>query len=252
MFPKLFIFGLLLSFSIPSWSTMLVPAYNENYCPNIDHIAPIVRSSVGDTHLFESLRLIGIVNHWNQSFVRAGDTVVANNLTPLCVGLMDDGGQPNAAAVGQQFLLMGTSLIAMLEEADGAGSAAQQLKEKFVLAHEYAHILQNLHGLKFDYVLPLLSTKIKEQHADCMASLMMGMNNEIPEDLIVDLTLFIQQLADSHIVGDHGTVEQRLSAFNHGQGIARVQKILLKNTLSTLSSSHLVRECGAYYKPTNL
>lgn len=241
---------LLLS-SFSSSAMILVPAYNENYCPNIDHIAPIIRFSPNDVHLFESLRLIGIVSHWNKSFLAAGDEVVANNVLPLCVGLMDDGGQPNAAAVNQQFLLMGTSLIAMLEEQDGAGSATKEVKEKFVLAHEYAHILQNLHGLKFDYVLPMLSTKIKEQHADCMATAMMTMNDEIPEKLSIDLKLFIKQLADAHIVGDHGTAEQRLTAFENGRGIGRVLKSLLGYTLDTTSSAQLVKECGIYYKPTN-
>lgn len=242
--------GAIFFWSFFSSAMVLVPAYNENYCPNIDDIIPIIRSSTNGVHLFESYRLMDIVNRWNASFLAAGDSVVANNSQALCVGLMNDGGSPNAVAIDHQFLLMGTSLLGLLEAQDGAASPVKQVKEKFVLAHEYAHILQNLHGLKFDYVLPMLSTKIKEQHADCMAAAMMTMNDEISDQHSIFLKLFIRNLADKHIVGDHGTAEQRLGAFDKGRGIGIVLKSLLNRRPETTSSAMLIKECGVYYAPT--
>lgn len=249
---KFFAFGLLVVFPLFSHSTLLVPAYNENYCPNIDETVVVIRDSAGDRHLFESHRLLGIVSDWNQSFMVAGDLVVANNRTPLCVGLMNDGVNPNAAAVGKYFLLMGQSLIKMLEDENGVGTPEKVLKEKFVLAHEYAHVLQNLHELQFDYILPLLSTKIKEQHADCMASYMMSLNGEIPDDLSTELEGFIQQLADAHIVGDHGTKEQRTAAYRSGLALGSIQRIIHGRDLNQLTSFQLVQGCASQYKPTNL
>lgn len=233
-------------------ATFLVPAYNENYCPNIDETVVVVRNSADDRHLFESHRLMGVVGEWNQAFKSAGDQVVLNNWTPLCVGLMDDGGVPNAVAVGKYFLLMGQSLIKMLEDENGEGSPAKVLKEKFVLAHEYAHFIQNLHELEFDYTLPLLSTKIKEQHADCMASFMMSLHGEIPDELSGELEGFIQQLADDHIVGDHGTKDQRIAAYRTGLGLGSIQRIIYGRTLGQWTSAQLVRGCASDYRPTNL
>lgn len=244
--------GLMLFSAFPSWAMSLVPAYNENYCPNIDAIAPVIRTSPNGEHLFETHRLMIMLGKWNDALIAAEDTVLAEKTSPLCVGLMDDGGSPNAGALGSQFILMGVTLLNKLETENGVGTPAKEVKEKFVLAHEYAHVLQNLHRLKFDYTLPMLSTKIKEQHADCMAAYMMGLSNDIPEELSNDLEFFIQELADAHIVGDHGTAEQRIAAYNNGRGIARVQKALLGKTLSTTTSTQLVRECAVYYTPTNL
>ncbi len=235
-----------------SQATMLVPAYNENYCPNIDTQVAVIRYSTQVDYLFESLRLLGIVNQWNKAFKEAGDLVLSSNTTPLCVGLMDDKGQPNAAAVGKYFLLMGTSLITMLEEQNGKNTIEKSVKEKFVLAHEYAHVIQNLHGLEFDYILPMLSTKFKEQHADCMASFMLSLNSEIPDDQSLGLEAFIEQLADAHIVGDHGTKEQRIAAYRTGLGLGSIQKIIYGRNLSQFTTSQLILGCGEQYRPTNL
>lgn len=253
MTTKKFVAVLVFFVSVHVEAMTLIPAYNTNYCPDIDHIVPIVRSSQSGAHLWETHRLMNIVSIWNQAFRSNNDTIVMNSSNgPLCVGLMDDGGQPNAVAVGKNYLLMGTSLISMLESEYGKNSVAKDVKEQFVLAHEYAHILQNLHKLKFDYVLPMLSIKIKEQHADCMAAFLMEIANSIPIGQEEDLGSFVQELADAHIVGDHGTAEQRLEAYKNGIGSARVQRVLLKQSLSTQTSTGIVRECAVFYRPTNL
>lgn len=243
--------GLFLIVGVSAQATLLVPAYNENYCPNISGTVTVVRESPNDAHLFETHRLLKVVEKWNKAFIDAGDAVLIGNSLPLCVGLMDDGGNPNAGAVGRQFLLMGVSLISMLENENGVGTEAKIAKEKFVLAHEFAHILQNLHDLKFNYILPMLSTKIKEQHADCMAAYMLDVGYEIPLNLSSDLELFIENLADAHIVGDHGTAEQRISAYRNGRALGGYQRVIMGTSLSDITSTQLVQECGVHYRPTN-
>lgn len=247
---KTFLLIVVLVSSSFSSATMIIPAYNEIYCPRIDDIAQIVRESDWGGHVFETYRVMSIVEEWNKSFMWATDTMIISNKTPLCVGLMDDKGAPNAGAVGTQYILMGVSLIEMLETNYGKYSLQKSVNEKFVLAHEYSHFLQNLYYLEFDYVLPMLSTKIKEQHADCMAAYILQLNQSLPVESTTALESFIIELADSHIVGDHGTSEQRIMAYKTGSGLAHLAKSS-GATLTSTTTETIIKECGRFYVPTS-
>lgn len=230
-------------------ATLVVPAHNENYCRNLDHIIPVVRTSAGGSHILKTGEILSYAQNWTENFKRAQDSVILNNRQPLCVGLLQDMGAPNAVAYGRGYILMGVSLLGQMARLSGGDRTLLRSTEKFVLAHEYAHFIQNLHGLKFNYILPMLSTKIKEQHADCMAAFLLRMSGEIPDSRIPSIEAFIKTLADAHVVGDHGTSEQRLTAFRSGSALARLH-MASGGRADNTTSSQLIQACGHYYRPT--
>lgn len=237
--------------SLQSVSSIIVPAYNSNYCPNIDFLVEVIDNSNDGSHVLETYRLMNYVQAWESSFKSSGDFLLRVHNEPLCIGLLNDAGAPNAIAIGTMFILIGQDLLHNIYLKSIANNNLKIITEKFVLAHEYAHFIQNIYGLKFEYLLPLLSTKIKEQHADCMASYILKINNEMQESLSDDLKIFIGELADAHIVGDHGTAAQRLSAYTAGASLGSV-RLSNGHTRVSTTSKDIIKQCGMFYVPTNL
>jgi hypothetical protein len=90
----------------------------------------------------------------------------------------------------------------------------------FGLAHEYGHLLQHIHGVP-DPSSPQQSIP-HENQADCVAGAWFGYADEIgmverPDDL-KDLAAVLKSIASSEDDKDrdHGTVEERTGAVNHG------------------------------------
>lgn len=237
--------------SFQGQASYLVPAYNNNYCPVIDSsIAVVITTSDDGSHFFQTQNLINSVSQWDSAFKGAGDLRLNLNKAPLCIGLMYDWGAPNAGALGTSFILMGQNLLHNISVESLGNIELENITKKFVLAHEYAHYLQNLYQLKFEYILPMLSVKIKEQHADCMAAYMLRLNNQLNDTLSNELEGFIASLADAHIVGDHGTAEQRVLAYKSGSALSRLNALSGK-TVSTTTASDVIKACGNYYAPTS-
>lgn len=229
---------------------MVVPAYNEFYCQNLDHIIPVVRHSPDSSHFFQTGKYVSQIEKWTETFRAAHDIILDRNPQPLCVGQLHDTDSPNAIAFGKNFILLGDHLTKEMKNLSGADPLLFATTQKFVLAHEYAHFLQNLHQLEFNYVLPMLSTKIKEQHADCLAALLLQWTGDLPAEKIPQVKGFISMLADAHIVGDHGTKEQRISAFNTGYNLALLLNASARKP-GTLTSIEVIRECAHQFKPTS-
>ncbi len=125
------------------------------------------------------------------------------------------------------------------------------MTEKFVLDPEYAHFLQNLYELRFDYILQMLSTKMKEQHADCIAAYSLRSHQEMEDSFSRELEGFIVSLADSHAVGDHGTGVERIAAYKSVSALARLnQAIFGKEGVPT--AAEMIQQCGYYDSPNSL
>lgn len=234
-----------------------VVSYEDPRCPTAisTHFKVLPEQMVAMTIDGEELTLDGkkAGNHirsklraWDSSFIAAGDPLMRFSLVPICAGMYDDSDGPNAMAAGENFIVFGAHLTVHLQK---TMKLPGQLAITGVLAHEFGHTIQNRHGLKFNYTLPMLSTKIKELHADCLAASILRIHNEFSvSDYQVGERL-MHVLGDQHAVGDHGVSEERRLAFRRGINVgtmllARGERVL------TIESGDLVRECGQYYRPT--
>lgn len=171
------------------------------------------------------------------------DPVISTGGKPLCFGFYDDVKGANAVAYGDAAILFGKRL---LEALPSMSAADYSDAVKMILAHEFAHSLQYRHNLKFDYILPLLSTKIKELQADCIAGYILRAHNEVDFVVQTKLKTLITAIGDSHSVGDHGMAEDRILAFQRGIAFAS-HDILLSKKVFQIQSKGIINHCNAFY-----
>lgn len=180
---------------------------------------------------------------WMIEFDIAKDPVISTDQKPLCFGFYNDVKGANALAYKDEAIVFGARL---LEELPTMSRADYNDAAKFILAHEFAHNLQFRHGLKFDYVLPMLSTKIKELQADCIAGYMLRAHNEVVFDTQVKLKTLIAAIGDPHSVGDHGMAGDRELAFQRGMSFA-AHDMLLGKKVFQVKSADIINHCNAFY-----
>ncbi len=190
---------------------------------------------------------------WVNTFIASNDFLFAPAAgaatTTLCLGMFDDVQGANALAIGDSQILFGRRLTAQII----SGSDIAGLSLTYILAHELAHILQVRHNLPFEYggagiILPMLSTKIKELHADCVAGYILEAHREIPEAYSSAIEDFVKTLGDSHAVGDHGLPHDRSEALREGIRIAQIDRDF-GVTLNQITSSRAIGACTLKYSP---
>lgn len=192
--------------------------------------------------------LFDLLTRWVDTLIASNDPLFVNRPKPLCVGLYDDSKGANAVAIGDfqiafGAVLVGRTLRTFLDSADHALT--------YVNAHEFAHILQARLGLRFDYGAPgsrltLLSTKIKELHADCVAGYLLEAHRQIPFTHQARLESFVRTLGDSHAVGDHGMPADRTAALQEGARLANLDRVV---GMTEIHASSIASKCGLKYRP---
>lgn len=154
---------------------------------------------------------------WRDKFQAANDIILLQEPTFLCTGLYFDGNAPNAQAYDKTHIVFGANFLTSFLHRPGINS---EVALKFTMAHEFSHFLQNRHNLVFEYKLPMLSTKVKELHADCMAGYLLTLGQELNDYEFNQAMNYLGVIADPHIILDHGIAPQRRSAFLYGRNSA--------------------------------
>lgn len=206
----------------------------------------------GQRQEFSRLRtetfLFDLLIKWVDQLTTSSDPLFLKNVKPLCVGLYDDSKGANAVAIGDGQISFGAVLVARTLRTHGE-SAGQALT--YVNAHEFSHILQARLGLRFDYGLPgqrleLLSTKVKELHADCMAGYFLETHRHIRFDQQEKLESFVATLGDAHAVGDHGLPADRTQALREGARLAHLDRVI---GITQVTATSIASKCGLKYRP---
>ena len=160
------------------------------------------------------------------------------NSESLCYGAFQEARGMNAYSGfinGHHFIIFGRNLMTKIVNDKHFGPEFD-----YILAHEFAHFLQNKLGLLFQHPLPLYSTKLKELHADCMAGYMMYMTKMINLDNQSQLSELFQIIGDRHAIGDHGEKKVRENAFEFGINKA-LSYSLIQNYYHT--SAQMAQSC---------
>lgn len=252
--PMLFLFLIIFSSIFSQARVSIYPAYNLQFCPKISDLTVLgpglykFETPYSTFHLSgeeATKTLIETLTPWSRSFESSGDLVFKFRDLNLCVGIYDDRKAPNAFAWKTQFVMMGLSFAARLEDIPGVqGKTSTQL----IMAHEFAHFIQNQYALEFNYILPMLSTKIQESHADCTAGMLLTYFEKYSISEMMGASETVLTLADPHIVGDHGTKDQRKEALWYG--ISEGLKLRLKNQ-KKVTAWDMANTCGQKYRFTN-
>lgn len=187
--------------------------------------------------------LLYSLEKWMIELDIARDPVISTNKKPLCFGFYDDIKGANAIAYKDEAVVFGKRLLNQLP---AMSLADYSDAVKFILAHEFAHNLQYRHNLKFNYILPMLSVKIKELQADCIAGYMLRAHNEVIFDTQVKLKTLIAAIGDPHAVGDHGMAADRELAFQRGISAASHDMLLGKKVFQ-VKSLDIINHCNAFY-----
>lgn len=190
--------------------------------------------------------LTNSLEKWMIELDIAQDPVIETNQKALCFGFYDDKDGANALAYSDVGIVFGKRL---LMELPVMSKATFTDATKFILAHEFAHNLQFRHGLKFNYILPMLSTKIKELQADCIAGYFLRAHNEVKLETQLQLKTLIEAIGDPHSVGDHGMAADRQAAFQAGISKAS-HDILLGKKAFQVKSIDIINHCEQHYKST--
>lgn len=185
---------------------------------------------------------------WVDTLRINGDPVFAETRKPLCVGMYDDSRGANAVAIGEGQIAYGAVLAAQAQRDFGAEA---DYAVTYIAAHEFAHILQHRLGLRFDYGTPgarldLLSSKVKELHADCMAGYLLEMHHQVPFDRQDLVDRYVRALGDAHAVGDHGLPADRVAATKEGARMAHLDRVV---GIRDLQAVGLSARCGLKYRP---
>lgn len=200
-------------------------------------------------HQLEAGFIYNRLNKWIHHLKIAGDPVINKNNSVLCYGFYQDAKGPNAIAYSNAAILFDKRLLSAIPQ---LSQASYWDSINFILAHEFAHFLQNTNQLQFDYTLPMLSTKIKELHADCVAGYLLQIHNEMNfNDSNNKIESLIKSLGAPHAIGTHGMAEDRLLATAYGIGSA----VLEQNVgfyANTITSDKILRTCALRWAPTNL
>ncbi len=201
------------------------------------------------THRFEYQKnlLVNALDKWLIEFDIAQDPIVRDSKNTICFGFYNDVYGPNAVAYGKYGIFFGVNLLSDLP---AISQAKQDDTLKFILAHEFGHFVQNIYGLKFNYVLPMLSTKLKELNADCIAGYLLTLHREVLPDSEKKLTEFVAALGDPHAVGDHGMATERTLAVARGQKLANEHTQLFQLRVHQIKTQRIINACSQYYAPT--
>lgn len=191
--------------------------------------------------------LLGKLNKWLVELDIAADPIVRNSDAPLCFGYYQEPHGPNAIAVGNIGILFGLNLMSEIHQMAGAKYRDSLV---FVLAHEFAHYVQNRHRLRFNYKLPMYATKQKELHADCMAGYLVRAHQEVLFHSQDDLKKFVASLGDAHAVGDHGLAEERVQALKLGISSAS-KDILSGKKVFQVRTADIIQHCSRQYIPVD-
>ncbi len=148
------------------------------------------------------------VDHFNKSIDNHLETE-----SVLCLGLYDDSKGPNAIAIGRSHIFFGVRLIKNLTLSNPS-TAKDSIST--ILAHEFAHTLQNIRKENYNYVLPLLSTKIKELQADCITGALANDFSQVTLKQFYDSLELFNKIGAQHYIGSHGMSAQRQAAFALG------------------------------------
>jgi hypothetical protein len=176
------------------------------------------------------------------SFAEAGDVMTLRNLNPVCIAVFDDSENMNAKAIGNDNIIFGLDLIHDLQ---ASWNIDGETGIKAILAHEYAHLIQNRKELPFNLPLPNLATKVKELQADCLAGALLTFHSPKGNNL-TEPDKLMGFLGDHNCVGDHGTYEERKKAIY--TGMQESLKFMLNNkTKNTLTSNDFVEACSKNY-----
>ena len=209
----------------------------------------------------EETKLNKFLNNWANFFLNNGESQF--KLKMLCYGFYDDTNStgPNAFAYGDEAILVGTGMMASVRDHVNeyinqnaqAWSASQQQSliqfsayaaQEFVLFHEFAHFLQNLH--QYSFTGP--TQKNQELNADCVGGMMQSMsriaNNQFSVVDTVSAMMYAYALGDGDVnnFGHHGFPDERQAAYAFGLQSA----INLKNKgvdLSKLKSVQIIEIC---------
>jgi hypothetical protein len=220
---------------------------NELWCSLALQNQVVLVKDLSPTLQIHQTILTNALDKWLIEFDIGNDPVVGDATQSLCLGFYNEESGPNAIAYGQTGILFGTALLAHLSETNSPENYWNNLK--YILAHEFAHYLQNRFQLKFNYTLPMLSVKVKELHADCIAGYLVRMHKEALGDSQVAMAGFVASLGDSHAVGDHGLADDRMKAFDGGLR-SSARDIILGKKPHQVSTSDIISHCSQFYAPT--
>lgn len=255
---KLVVLSSILVFSLSANAKIsIIPASDPQCLSQIPMSLPIIRApmiNIEDGVTVKTLDLAGqqvvltnSLERWMIEMDIAKDPVISTNQRPLCFGFYNDVRGANASAYKDVAVVFGVRLLATLPAMSEA-TYAEAIK--FILAHEFAHNLQWRHNLKFDYILPMLSTKKKELHADCIAGYLIRAHKEVNLDSASKVRTLIAAIGDPHAVGDHGMAEDRIEAFQRGIESASFD-ILHQVKLHQVTSERMINYCKKFYPTTN-
>ncbi|MDD5057593.1 MAG: hypothetical protein PHQ60_06950 [Sideroxydans sp.] len=191
--------------------------------------------------------LMGGFGIWKSKFEAANDIILKQEPSVLCIGLVYDAiNKPNASAFQKTHIVFGVNFLTTLLHRPGIDSNAAL---KVTMAHEFSHFLQNRHGLVFEYKLPMLSVKMKELHADCMAGYLLSIGQNLNDQEFQKAQHYLSFIADAHIVGDHGIASQRREAFLYGRNAAVIALNTGHSELNT-TSGDIIFACKNKYSWT--
>ncbi|MCB0422209.1 MAG: hypothetical protein KDD61_14520 [Bdellovibrionales bacterium] len=185
--------------------------------------------------------LVSRLREWTVTFDIAQDSVFNSSSSTLCLGAYNDEDGANAKAFRPgNYILFG---LRLMTEISSNWKVDYSLGMDTILAHEFAHILQFRHGFSYPYTLPMLSVKIQELQADCIAGLILSLNHPLDLDQRNEALRLLSILGDQHAVGDHGLAEQRKLAFYLGEFYGRT--LLKRNPLKRhLTSTQMFGVCS--------
>lgn len=206
----------------------------------------VVRNLNPNVQLHQNV-LGNTLDKWLIEFDIGNDPIAADNTQSICLGFYNESSGPNAVAYGQIGILFGTSLLSELAQTAAPTDYWNNLK--YILAHEFAHYLQNRYELKFNYILPMLSVKMKELHADCIAGYLVRLHKEAIGESQQNLAHFVASLGDSHAVGDHGLAQDRVKAFQFGLRASAIDILKGKKT-HEIGSAAIIQHCNSAFSPT--
>lgn len=169
-----------------------------------------------------------LLRTWENSFIAAGDRVMRTHKAPLCVGIYDDHGAPNAVTYRRDSIVFGATLMLQTQhDARLPGNAAVIA----MLAHEFSHILQGRHRL---------SARANEVQADCLSAMILRLQNQYDAETS-DAMLSI--LAEHHQGHDSLEALKRKEAFL--KGIAQAEVLISQSdTARSVTSFEMITACA--------
>lgn len=236
------------SFVLSASDRIYVKPVEGAYCSLLKPANLEVVSDTAQKFSYQQNLLVNTLDKWLVEFDIAKDQAIQDSRNVICFGLYNDASGPNAAAYGTYGIFFGVNLLNDLPE---ISQAKQDDTLKFILAHEFGHFLQNIYRLKFNYALPMLSTKLKELNADCIAGYLLTLHKEVLPQSSQKLNEFVGALGDPHAVGDHGMAKERTQAVAHGQKLANDHTRLFKLKVHQITSGRIINACSQHYPPTH-